>query len=338
MRSKKIIRLNANENFYGCSPKVLQTIRKKINDVHLYPDYHPSILETEIAKRMNLQASNIVTGAGSVRIIEGLIYSLVGKNDEVITFDRSFAMYRIITRGQGKVCRIAEQNDYVNDVDRLLPFINKKTKLIFIDNPCNPTGTIISHQAIEKLIQNISPDIFVVLDEAYAEYVTDKSYPDSSKLFDKYPNLIILRSFSKMYGLAGMRAGYAAGNENTILKLKESRIPYPLNYLATNAIVAALEDAQFVLDSSKKNAEEREFLSKGLAKAGLKIVNSQANFLFVEFNHNMEKEIFFASLLTNNILVCDLSIFGFDKCLRIGIGDRKINTRIIKIANGVNNI
>ena len=335
MRSKKIVRLNANENFYGCSSKVLDAIRKKISEVNFYPDYHPSMLESEIAKQLNLLSSNIVAGAGSVRIIEGLIYSLVNKNEEVLTFDRSFAMYRIITEGQGKVCRIAKQKDYINDINNLLPLVNKKTKLIFIDNPCNPTGTIISHKSIEKLLKSIPSSIFVVLDEAYSEYVTDKSYPDSRKLFENFPNLIILRSFSKMYGLAGMRVGYAAGNEKTILKLKESRIPYPLNYLSIDASIAALEDEKFVSESRKKNDAERTFLYEGLSKTNLRTVASQANFLFVHFDHNMEKENLFASLLTENILVCDLSIFGFDKCLRIGVGDRKINTKIIQCASEI---
>ena len=330
MRSKKTVRLNANENFYGCSPDVIEAIKGKINDVHYYPEYHPSMLESEIAAKLKLLPTNIVAGAGSVRIIEGLIYSLVDRKEEVITFEKSFAMYNIITRGQGKVCRIAEQKDFVNDIENIFPLISKKTKLIFIDNPCNPTGTIISHKSIEKLLKNISKRIFVVLDEAYCEYVNDSKYPDSYKLFKKYPNLIILRSFSKIYGLAGMRIGYAAGNEQTITKLKESRIPYPLNYLATNAAIAALNDSKFIAHSNKENNTERKFLYDGLIKAGVKTIPTQANFLFVYFDHNIEKEKLFTSLLAENILVCDLSIFGFDKCLRIGVGDRAVNKKIIE--------
>ena len=330
MRSKKVVRLNANENFYGCSPEVIEAISKKINDVHYYPEYHPSLLESEIAAKLKLQPTNIVVGAGSVRIIEGLIYSLVKENEEVITFDRSFAMYNIITRGQGKICRIAEQKDFVNDVENIFPLVNKKTKLIFIDNPCNPTGTIIPHKQIEKLLKNISKKIFVVLDEAYCEYVNDSKYPDSFKLFKKYPNLIILRSFSKIYGLAGMRIGYAAGNEQTIIKLKDCRIPYPLNYLATNAAIAAMNDDKFISHSKKENNIERKFLYDGLIKAGVKTIPTQANFLFVYFEHNIEKEELFTALLSENIVVCDLSIFGFNKCLRIGVGDRTVNKKIIE--------
>ncbi|MFI5221017.1 MAG: histidinol-phosphate transaminase [Bacteroidia bacterium] len=331
----KVTRLNANENFYGCSPDVLIAIRKKIPEVNYYPDFHPSELESEIAKRLKLQPSNIVAGAGSVRIIEGLIYSLVDKRQEVLTFERSFAMYRIITRSQGKVCRLVPQKSFVNDIGNLLPFVNEKTKLIFIDNPCNPTGTIITHSALEKLLKKVSKEIYVVIDEAYYEYVIDKNFPDSRKLFEKYPNLIILRSFSKMFGLAGLRIGYAAGNEKTILKLKESRIPYPLNYLATTAAIAAMNDKDFITHSKKQNEVERKFLYNKLNKAGVHVVPSQANFLFAYFDTNGLKENFFVALLAKNILVCDLHIFGFEKCLRIGVGDRNANAKIIKCAEDI---
>lgn len=327
-----MIKLNANENFYGCSQDVIEAIRKKIADVHYYPEFHPSELEAEIAKRLHLQPSNIVAGAGSVRIIEGLIYSLVDKKQEVLTFERSFAMYRIITRAQGKICRLAGQKNFVNDIGNLLKLVNPKTKLIFLDNPCNPTGTIISHADLEKLLKKVSKEIFVVIDEAYYQYVTDGNYPDSRKLFEKYPNLIILRSFSKMYGLAGMRVGYAAGNEKTILKLKESRIPYPLNYLATKSAIAAMNDEKFIEYSKKQNNIERDFLYNGLVKAGVQTIPTQANFLFAYFDSNPSKEKLFLSLLSKNILVCDLSIFGFEKCLRIGVGNREVNLKIIECA------
>jgi histidinol-phosphate aminotransferase len=241
-------------------------------------------------------------------------------------------MYKVISALQEKTCRIAEQDNFVNRVENIFPLINAKTKLIFIDNPCNPTGTMIPHHEVEHLMENISPDIHVVLDEAYSEYVTDTSYPESLKLFDRFQNLVILHSFSKMYGMAGMRVGYAIASPETIQKLKTSRIPYPLNYLATHASIAAMQDELFVSESKRKNEEERNFLYAGLKDAGFKTIPSQANFLYMYFDNDKEMEELHRLLLSNNILTCDLSVFGLSKSLRIGIADRVVNEQIIRCA------
>lgn len=326
-KSKNIIRLNANENFYGCSPKVTKAIKRNLKSVHLYPSM-PVKLEEKLAEKFGVEQKNIVAGAGSVRLIDGIIQTFVEPDEEIIIFERSFVAYEQLAAAHRRKCVFAMQTDFVCDTQNILPLVSNKTKIIFIANPNNPTGTIITNTQLEFLLKNILEKILVVVDEAYCEYVTDKSFPDSNSLHKKYPNLIILRTFSKIYGLAGLRIGYGIMKEEWAATLKKNRIPFFFNSLSEGAALAALRDEKFISACAKKNEREREFLYGQLKRSGLNVIPSQGNFLYLYFDSEEKKEELFKRYAGNGLLVCNLKVFGQNKSIRIGIGDRKTSEKI----------
>jgi histidinol-phosphate aminotransferase len=327
-----MVRLNANENFYGCSPRAFQLLGEGMLQmkVHEYPGY-PSLLEEKLAQKFRVGVKNIVIGAGSVRLIDGIVQTLVEADEEIIIFERSFIAYEQIVHAHRRKLVFAPQVHFTCEVQSVIPLINQKTKAIFIANPNNPTGTIITHLDLENLLKTVTENILVVIDEAYGEYVTDIFFPDSVSLQQKYPNLIILRSFSKIFGLAGLRVGYAIVNEQLAVALKKNRIPFFLNCFAEGAAIAALDDELFISDCIQKNKEQREFLFQNISKLGMKVIPTQANFLFVYFDDEEEKERLFKMLSKEKLLTCNLSIFGQDKSLRIGIGDDTVNKKIVDL-------
>lgn len=322
MKNKKqsIIRLNANENSYGCSPLVQKAIKKNLVNVHLYPSL-PLRLEEKLAEKFNVDATNIVVGAGSVRLIDGIIQTFVEPDEEIILFERSFVAYEQLAAAHRRKYSFAKQTDFICDVKNIFQPVTKKTKVIFIANPNNPTGTIITHSQLEQLLKNISKKIIVVIDEAYCEYVTDKSFPDSFSLQKKYPNLVILRTFSKIYGLAGLRIGYGIMKGDMANTLKQSRIPFFFNSLSEDAALASLNDKKFISSCIKKNIKYRNILYEKLKQAGLNVIPSQGNFLYIFFDSENKKEELFNKFINNGLLVCNLKVFGQDKSLRISIGD-----------------
>jgi histidinol-phosphate aminotransferase len=330
MKKRQLIRLSTNENCYGCSPKVATALKKDIKNVHQYPGI-PFFLEEKLAEKFGVDHRNVVVGAGSSRLIDGIIQTFVKGDDEIIIFERSYRAYEQLCAAHNTKYFLARQTDFTCDVENIFPLISPNTKLIFLANPNNPTGTIISHAQLEKLMRNVSDKIMVVIDEAYCEYVNDPSFPDSFALQKKYPNLVILRTFSKIYGLAGLRIGYAIADINTAEALKKNRIPFFFNCLSEDAALTALEDKKFLADCAKKNANEREFLYKNLKKIGYNVIPSQGNFIYLVFNDEGEKEATFKKLSDEGIVICNLVVFGQDKSLRITVGDHNTCKRIIKL-------
>ena len=325
----KTIKLSANENCYGCSPLALNSIQNKHKDVHLYPEVNPVALKEKLAEKFGVTVKNIIVGAGSVRIIDGLIQTFVVPDEEVITFEKSFIAYGQFCGFHKRKCNFASLSGLRCVPENLLPFVNDRTRLIFIANPNNPTGTIISHVELENFLSKISTNIIVALDEAYIEYVTDPSSPNSIELQKKYPNLVILRSFSKIYGLAGLRIGYAIMEEKLASRMTEGQIPFSLNYLSSEAAMASLDDKSFVKESARSNAEQRDFLYSAFKKLGYNVIPSQANFIFLLFDNDNEKKKVFDLLFQNGILICDMKIFGQERSLRITVGSKEACERII---------
>lgn len=327
-QSKTAVRLSTNENCYGCSPLVLETLHNKYKDVYLYPEVNPLVLKEKLAQKHSVVPTNIVVGAGSVRIIDGLIQTFVGRDQVVLTFEKSFIAYGQLALVNNRACNFAPLTDFRCVPENLIPFINKKTSLIFIANPNNPTGTMITHTELENFMEKIPADIIVAVDEAYAEYVTDNAFPNTLALQKKYPNIIIIRSFSKIYGLAGLRIGYAIMDEKFAHRMNKGQIPFSLNYLASDAAIAALEDENFVQYSSKENAVQREYLFEAL-KNKYTTAASQANFIYLQFETEFEKNKVYEKLFIQGILICDIKIYGQEKALRITVGDAEASKRIV---------
>ncbi|MBI2968202.1 MAG: histidinol-phosphate transaminase [Bacteroidetes bacterium] len=324
------INLSANENCYGCSPRVTEAVQKKIKDISLYPDFNPLPLEEKLAGILSVTPGNIAIGAGSVRVIDGMIQTFCNEEDEIITFERSFSAYGQLAVMHRKRCLFAQLKDWRCEVTNILPLLSKKNRLIFIANPNNPTGTIITHDELKFLLSRVKREVLVVVDEAYREYITSPDYPESLQLQKEFQNLVIVRTFSKVYGLAGLRIGYAIAHEKIIAELSKERVPYSLNCLAIPAALAALDDKKFISGSVKANTEQRTFLYEQLTRLGFNTIQSQANFVYLWFESDREKEKTFDILSKNGIHICNLKIFGQDRSLRITVGDKEANRSVIE--------
>lgn len=250
--AEDVIRLAQNENFYGTSPLALQAIRENIDKVSQYPRVIHDRIKAKLAKKFNILSENVIISAGSVALIDILNRFFVKGGENIVFPKISFAAYKLIAEICDNEYRMAEMKNFGIDLDGILDICDEKTKAVFLANPNNPTGTFFTHEEILAFLKKINPNIYVILDEAYIEYVTNKNPPKSFELLDRFDNLIILRTFSKIYGLAGLRVGYAIAREENISKIEYCRIPFTINKLASIAALAALDDIAFVEESAKK--------------------------------------------------------------------------------------
>lgn len=327
---RQIIRMMTNENPLGSPPQVAERLLNDCDRIYRYPDPDPVALREKLARKLDLCVDNICISAGSVALIDNIIQTLVEQDEEVLTFERSFVAYGLLAEWHRRKCRFAPQNRFTCHIESLLPLVNEKTGVIFLANPNNPTSTCISHSEVVELLDHVPSHVLVVLDEAYHEYVTATDYPDNIALQKKYPNLFVLRSFSKIYGLAGLRIGYGYGNVSVIEKLNRHRLPYSINTLSVKAAKIALEDENFVLKSKAFNSRQRELLYNSLNDLGFHVMPPQGNFIYLLFPVEPEKEWVYEKLRESGIYVCNLKSFGQDKSLRISVGLDKDNRYLIE--------
>ena len=325
----ELIRLAQNENPYGVSPKAVAAIQENLNLVPQYPDVKQLELRQLLADKANVTIDNIVVGAGSVSIIETMIKTFVKKDEHIVFPKISFTAYKVLAEIYGVNFRIAEMNNYRTDLTIISKSCDEKTKLVFLANPNNPTGTIFHHDELKEFIEQINPNTIVVIDEAYIEYVSDPSFPNSLELLSKHPNVIILRSFSKIYGLAGLRIGYGIAHQSIINKIENQRTPFTINVLASVAAFAAFKDEDFINYSTKNNEIQRMYLYANLKKLGFNVLDSQANFLYLYFHNKLERDVIYNQLFEGGFQTRKMEPFGDEKALRISLGDEVTNQKII---------
>jgi len=302
-RNKKTV-LSLNENVYGCSSKVKKILKSNRN-YNLYPDDNCLQLRNGLAKMYNISTDNIMIGNGSGEILQIITRALVGNGDEVISCTPTYPYYLIETVIEsGKFIDVPLVNDKF-DIKGILKNITAKTKIIYITNPNNPTGTIITKEEQELLLENVPENITVVFDEAYYEYVTNEEYPDTISDLKKYPNICILRTFSKAYGLASMRIGYLIGGKNFIEHLDKVRLTFNTSKISQLAACYALEGQKFVADCRKKNLLVKEYLYNELDKLKIKYIKTEANFISIQLSSEKVDLI-----IQNNIMVKKYSING----------------------------
>jgi len=329
-KTKKYIKLSQNENPFGASPFALKAIEENYHFVYRYPDVVHEDFKNKLAQKYNVTPDNIVIAAGSVEVMDMAIKAFVCLNENVVTSEKTFVAYKILAGIHKRECKLAKLLNNTVSVENIISLVTDKTKLIFIANPNNPTGTIISHDSLQKLLNILPPDIYVVNDEAYVEYVSDTSYPNSLELQKSFPNLIVLRTFSKIYGLAGLRVGYAITHPDTKNLLIQNKTPFSINSLAHAAALAALDDHEFVTKSVSINDTERTFLREAFEGFGFNVTPSQSNFICIEFSSLLEKEELNQYLLDKGIIVRDLGPFGIEKGLRVSVGKPEENKHLVK--------
>jgi histidinol-phosphate aminotransferase len=332
----RVNRLAQNENPYGPSPKAMEAVLKNIHEISHYPNVVETEMKEKLADKHRVKPEEIIVSNGSVAIIEYLVRQMMPYAGNMVIPQITFVAYKLCAAIYSKECRLVPMDNYSINLNRVAEYCDEKTRLVFLANPNNPTGTIFSHEEIAGFLQKMPAQTLVVLDEAYIEYVQSPLYPDSIQLFKKYPNVIILHSFSKIYGLAGLRIGYGIADQAIVTELEDNRLPFMVGTISNIAALAALEDDEYVKKSISLNARGRDYLYKGLTELGYKVIPSEANFLYVSFPSTAERDIMHDRLFANKIVVRKMESFGDSHSLRISIGKRNTNIQIMKCLKNKN--
>lgn len=325
---REIIKLASNENPLGTSPLAIQAIRKALKESFLYPDDNCFYFKKKLAARLGVKENNLFIGNGSVEILPLINLAYVDPEHSVVVSEGSFASFKIAVNVAAAELIEAPMRNYTHDLKAMLGAVKENTRLLYIDNPNNPTGTIVTRSEVEELFKNLPDNILVVMDEAYYEYIDDPIFPDSFRHFREGKNIIILRTFSKIYGLAGVRLGYAIAQEETIASLTKLRIPFNVNRLSQVAGMAALDDYEHVKRGKEINEAGKIYLSDAYRKLGLFYLPTYGNFFFVDFDK--DSQIVFEALQRQGIITRTIKEYGFPNALRITIGTQKQNERLIR--------
>ncbi len=328
LKLKKVIKLASNENSLGPSPKAIEAIKNHASYTHIYPDGAGYYLKKRLAKKFNVSQDNIILGNGSDEIVSLLTRFFIQREDQVIIGDPSFLMYKIYTQLSGGDIIFVPLKNFELNIPEMLKFVTPKVKIIFIASPNNPTGTIVKKKDIEDLFKFLPSSVLIVLDEAYHEYVEDPDYPQTLKWVKKGENLIILRTFSKIYGLAGLRIGYGIARKEIIDILNRTRSPFNVNSLAQVAALASLDDKEH-LDRSKRLVKEgKKFLYQNLREIKVPFVPTQANFILVKTGEKTKEII--AELLKRGIIVRGMGSYNLPQYIRLTIGTQEENETFIR--------
>jgi histidinol-phosphate aminotransferase len=324
---KEVIKLASNENPFGSSPKALEAIQAELLNVSIYPDGGAVDLTAAVAKYLGVEHNQIIFGAGSDEIILMIARAFFVPGDETIMATHTFPQYKHNAEIEGAVCIEVPLRDGTHDLQAMLSKITAKTKVLWICNPNNPTGTINDATEIAEFLAAVPPHVLVVLDEAYCEYVTTDDFPDTLKLLRQYKNVITLRTFSKIYGLASLRIGYGVGHPDVIRSINQVREPFNTTRFAQAAALAAIQDQAFIEKCRKANAEGIKFLQAEFARLGLSSYPAHGNFMMVDVQR--PAELVFDGLLRKGIIVRGGHKLDFPTSLRVTVGSREQNGKFI---------
>lgn len=327
----RIIKLSSNENPYGPSPKAIEAYKEAASQLHRYPDGGHTALREAIAEVENLPASQLVCGSGSDELIGLLIHAYAGHGDEVLFSEHGFLMYRIYALGNSATAVTAPETDLTASIDALLAAVSPRTKLLFLANPNNPTGTLLPLSEVERLRAALREDVILVLDAAYSEYLNDAAQ-DGRALVAAGTNTVVLHTFSKIYGLGSLRLGWAYARPEIVDVLNRIRGPFNVNSAALAAGLAAIRDTAYTTQMRQKNAEQRARMAEGITQRGFSVVPSAANFVLVEFPSQGPQTAAAANqfLLSKGIIVRDVVSYGLPNHLRITIGTEAENTAVLE--------
>ncbi|CAM5211658.1 Histidinol-phosphate aminotransferase OS=Ureibacillus acetophenoni OX=614649 GN=hisC PE=3 SV=1 [Ureibacillus acetophenoni] len=325
---QEVIKLAANENTFGASPKVLAAIREIDDEFIRYPDGKVRILRNKLAELQGIPEEKYFFGNGSFEILSLLSKILIDEGDESIVSETSFGWYKSVTAIEGgKIVVVPQVNLRVN-LPGMLEAITERTKVIWICNPNNPTGNYVTHDELKDFLSKVPNHIAVVIDEAYAEYATNEDFPRVNEFIQTYENIIVLRTFSKFYGLAGVRIGYAIANESVIDELFKVKMPHNVNALAQKAAVAALEDIEFQEKCLRNNIEGRNYYETSFRNRGLEFVPSSTNFVLV--NINCSSKSVCEEMLKRGVYIRPGAEFGLENYVRISIGRKEENEKVVE--------
>jgi histidinol-phosphate aminotransferase len=320
----EIIKLASNENPLGPSPKAVAAIRAALDSAHLYPDGGGYYLRDALSTKLDVAREQIILGAGSNEIIEFFGHAFLDRGDEIITSEHAFVVYKLVAAVFGATTIEVPSPDLRHDLDGMLAAITSKTRVVFIANPNNPTGTLACQAEIDRFMERVPSRIVVVFDEAYYEYLDNP--PDTLRFVRAGRNVAVLRTFSKIQGLASLRVGYAVAPPELIQVLHKTRQPFNVSGLAQTAALAALQDEEHLRRTKKITDEGRDFLQGEFGAMGLRFVPSAGNFVLVKVG---DGAAVFRELLQRRIIVRSLKGYNLAEWVRISIGTMEQNRRCI---------
>lgn len=330
---KSVVKLASNESPYGPSPKVLAAMTKAAAQANRYPDGGCYYLRQELARRLKVKGDQLIFGNGSDEVLVLVVKTYVGEGDEVIIARPTFLIYDIASRLAGASVRQIPLKDFQYDLEAMAAAVTPHTRVIFLGNPDNPAGTYISSKRLEAFLQGLRPDIMVVIDEAYREFARVADYPDSLALLRRYPNVVVTRTFSKFYGLAGLRIGYGIARAEVIDFLNRLREPFNVNAVAQSGALACLKDEAFYLRRLEETEAQREILYAELDRLGLSYVRSVTNFILVDLKQKSSK--ISQGLLRQGVIVRDMAGWGMETFIRVTIGSPAENRKLVRTLKGV---
>jgi histidinol-phosphate aminotransferase len=327
------IKLASNENPFGPSPLALEAARVALAGIALYPDGSGFALRRALADRLGVSADQVTLGNGSNDVLVLLAEAFLGSRTEAVYSEYAFLVYRLAVQAAGAVARVASANaadhdqPFGHDLHAMRALVGRRTRLVYIANPNNPTGTWLEADALRAFIESLPRTVVVVVDEAYAEYVDRPGYPETIAWIRRHPNLVVTRTFSKIYGLAGLRVGYAVSHPQIADLLNRLRQPFNVNGVGQAAALAALDDAAHVARSREANARGLVQLAAGLTGLGLRCLPSAGNFLLVDLGR--ESAPVYDGLLRSGLIVRPVANYGLSNHLRITVGSAEQNSRLV---------
>jgi len=325
---KDVIKLASNENPLGPSVAAIRAMARAAWSVNRYPDGGCFYLKKKLAVKLGAKPANLILGNGSDELLDLIIKAYLKKGEEVLTSRRTFLEYRITAQIHAARIKEVALKDFAYDLKAMGRAITKKTKIIFIANPNNPTGTYVTKSEVQAFLRQVPKDVIVVFDEAYKEYVTKKDFPDTKKCINS-KNIIILRTFSKAYGLAGLRIGYAIAKPAIIEGLNRVRQPFNVSSMAQAAALAALEDKTHIKKVVSLNERSLKYLTTQLEKMGFEVVPSAANFVLV--NIGRDAKPLFKKLLKAGVIVRPMGIYGLRNFIRVTTGTMLENRKFTSV-------
>jgi histidinol-phosphate aminotransferase len=322
-----IVKLASNENPLGPSPKVTTDLQNHLDELARYPDGSGYLLKERLRVKLGIDPARLTIGNGSNDVLELLARVFLAPGLESVVSEHSFVVYPLVTKALGAELKVVPAKDYGQDLEATLAAISDKTRMVFIANPNNPTGTWIDETSLVSFLDQVPDDVIVVLDEAYFEYVEEPGYPDGLSLVEPYPNLVVTRTFSKAYGLAGLRIGYAVSHPDIADLMNRVRQPFNVNSMSLAAALVALEDQDHVKKSVALNSQGMKFLTEACGPMGLGFIPSVGNFLTVDFGRDAMP--IYNALLHEGVIVRPIGVYGMPNHLRVTVGLPEENARFV---------
>ncbi|MGE5095752.1 MAG: histidinol-phosphate transaminase [Betaproteobacteria bacterium] len=326
LREADIVKMASNENPLGPSPRAIAAVREVLDQLHYYPDGSGFELKGVLSRKLGVAPRNIVLGNGSNDVLELIARAFLRPSESVVFPQHAFVVYPLVSQAIGATLLEVPARDYGTDVEGIVRAVRADTKIVFVANPNNPTGTFTPWAQIRNLLERLSPQMLVVIDEAYGEYLPDELQSPTVGWVAEFPNLVVSRTLSKAYGLAGLRVGYGVAHPDLVEVMNRVRQPFNVNTLALVAATAALDDAEFIARSRAVNASGLVQLREGFERLGLEYIPSYGNFITVRVG---DAAAVYQSLLREGVIVRPIAGYGMPEHLRVTVGLPEHNTRFL---------